>query len=152
VSETGTFLVTEADDASAVLADVADGQVHTLSTNPGLSAGEAIEATIEPEPPMGVTWSVVEIDARWGIAVEVLDEPPSPQDREAAAGLDAGEVARADPGADAARHVIAVPPGETDAAAEDVRDDEATRRRAARLGAARVEIRAADGVVGVAYV
>ena len=32
----GTFYVTEAEDASAVLRDVTDGQVHTLADNPGV--------------------------------------------------------------------------------------------------------------------
>jgi hypothetical protein len=44
-----------------------------------------------------------------------------------------------------------VPAAETEAAVADVREDEATLVRAARLGVDRVEIRSETGVVSVRY-
>ena len=38
----GRFLVTHADEDSAVLKDVDRGQVHTLADNPGVEAGDEI--------------------------------------------------------------------------------------------------------------
>ena len=151
MSKTATLLVTEADEASAVLADVDDGPVHALSSNPGLSAGEAIAATIDPDPPLEVTWSIAAIDDRWRVSIEAVSEAPTAADRDVAADLDPGEIARPDPGDSEARHVLAVPPERTEAAVDDVRTDEGTRRRAARLGASRVEIRGEAGVVSVRY-
>ena len=48
-------------------------------------------------------------------------------------------------------HVITVPEEETEQATADVLEDEATLTQAAKLGVARVEVRAADGVVSVRY-
>lgn len=53
--KSGTFLVTAADEGSAVLSDVADGQVHPLAANPGFEVDEVLEATLAPEGPLGVT-------------------------------------------------------------------------------------------------
>ena len=95
----GTFLVTHADDDSAVLKDTADGQVHTLATNPSLdasagsvgdesadeealAAGDAIEATIAPEPPLEVAWELREVESRRSLTVRRSSEPPTTQERE----------------------------------------------------------------------
>ena len=51
----GTFLVTHADDESAVLKDVTDGQVHTLASNPGVETDDAIEGAVSPDPPLEVS-------------------------------------------------------------------------------------------------
>jgi len=48
--KTATFFVAEADDDSAILSDVSDAQVHTLSENPGVEAGEVLTATVAPDP------------------------------------------------------------------------------------------------------
>ncbi|WP_433623209.1 DUF5812 family protein [Halomicrococcus sp. NG-SE-24] len=149
--KTSTFLVTHAEDDSAVLKDVHDGQVHTLSTNPGVDVDQAVEATVAPEPPMEVTWAVVEIDDQWSLDVEASDEPPTARERELAADQAVGDVAREERAGTGEIHVLSVPPEDTDDAAADVLDDEGTLSRAARLGVARVEVRSADGVVSVRY-
>lgn len=146
----GTFLVTAADDATVELADVDDGQVLALSSNPGLEADDVVEGSVAPDPPLGVSWSLVSVDRRYRIAVEAVDEPPSERARALADGLAVGELVR-DANDEGQLHVLSVPPAETAAVIEDVVDDEATTRRAARLGARRVEVRGADGVVGVRY-
>lgn len=146
----GTFLVTHADEASAVLRDVADGQVHTLEDNPGLEAAEVLSATIEPRPPMDVTWTVAEIDERRSVTVEAVDEPPTRQERELVPD-DVGEVATTERAGEGELHVLSVPPEATDSAVEEVLEDQATLERAARLGVGRVEVRSADGVVAVRY-
>ncbi|MDZ7700852.1 MAG: DUF5812 family protein [Halobacteriales archaeon] len=146
----GTFLVTAADDAAVELADVADGQVVALSSNPGLSAGEVVEGTVAPDPPLGVSWSLVDVGSRYSVTVEAVDEPPSSAARALAEPLAPGELAT-EPADDGELHALRVPPGETAAAVEEVAGDEATTRRAARLGARRAEVRGADGVVAVRY-
>lgn len=145
----GTFLVTHADEGSAVVRDVADGQVHTLSTNPGLSAGEVLEATLAPEGPAGVTWTVAEVDGSRRIEVVETDLEPTRRARRAADDQPVGELARLERAGDGEVHVLSVP--DPAAAAADVREDEATLERAARLGAVRVEIRTGDGMISVRY-
>ncbi len=147
----GTFLVTHADAESAVLRNVHDRQVHTLADHPDLSAGEVLEATLSPEPPMEVTWRVVDVADRRTIPVEESPETPTSQAREIAADQSVGEVTREERAGEGELHVLTVPAEETAQAVADVLEDEATRSRAARLGVARVEVRAADGVVSVRY-
>jgi hypothetical protein len=146
----GTFLVTAADDATAELAAVDDGQVIALASNPGLESGDVVEGTVSPDPPLGVTWSLVEVVERYRADVEAVAEPPGQRARTLAESVEAGELARVslDGGE---LHVLAVPPGQTASAVEEVVDDGGTRRRAARLGARRVEVRGADGTVAVRY-
>lgn len=147
--KTGTFLVTEADEGSAVLRDVTDGQVHTLSENPDLAAGEAVEGTVAPEPPMEVTWELREVERRWRVELVDSDLEPTTQARETAADQPPGELTRIERAGSGELHVLTVPdPG---AAAADVLDDEATRERAARLGATRVEVRRGEGLISVRY-
>jgi hypothetical protein len=147
----GTFLVTHADDESAVLRDVADGQVHTLAENPGVEAGEVVAATLEPEPPMEVAYRATEVADRQTIPVERSAEAPTKLARDLAAEQDAGELTRRDRAGEGQLHVLTVPAERTDDAAADVVGDEETVARAARLGVDRVEVRAADGVVSVRY-
>ncbi|SDF46151.1 DUF5812 family protein [Halorientalis regularis] len=146
-----TFLVTAADDESAVLRDVTDSQVHTLSTNPGVEVGEIVAASIEPEPPMEVAWQVVEITDQRTIPVERSPEPPTKQAREIAADQPVGEITRQERAGEGELHVITVPDGEADDAAADVLDDEETLARAARLGVDRVEVRADGQALSVRY-
>jgi len=150
--KTGTFLVTAADDDSAVLADVDDGQVHTLATNPGVDVGEAIEGTVAPEPPMEVTWRLVDVAEQWSISIEESSESPTTLEREVAAEQAVGELTRRDRAGIGEIHVLTVTESETEDAVADVLDDEeGLRSRAARLGVERVVVRSDPGVVSVRY-
>ena len=149
--KTSTFLVTHAEADSAVLKDVRDGQVHTLSSNPGVEADDAVEATVAPDPPMNVTWSVVEVEERRALSTEASEEPPTTQEREIADDQEVGDVARTERAGTGEIHVLSVPPEDTEGAVSDVLDDEGTLSRAARLGVSRVEVRSDEGVVSVRY-
>jgi hypothetical protein len=149
--KTSTFLVTHAEGDSAVLKDVHDGQVHTLSSNPGVEETDAVEATVAPDPPMNLTWSVVEVEERRELSTERSEEPPTVQERELAAEQAVGEITREERAGTGEIHVLAVPPEDTEDAVADVLDDEGTLSRAARLGVSRVEVRSDDGVVSVRY-
>ncbi len=155
----GTFLVTTAEDGAATLRDVADGQLLTLSENPGLTAGEVVEATVRPEPPLEVAYEVVELDTRRTIPVERAAESPTALAHDLAADQPVGELTRRERAGDGEVHVLTVEAGGADAAAGAVLDDEATVERAARLSVDRVEVRIAErtrddddrGVVSVRY-
>ncbi|MFB6128936.1 MAG: DUF5812 family protein [Halorhabdus sp.] len=149
--KTGTFVVTHVDEESAVLADVTDAHVHTLSAHPDFENGEVIEATVRAEPPMEVAWEVVAVHDRRTIPVERSPERPTKLARDIAADQSVGEVTRRDREGEGEVHVLTVPTDRTDQAARDVLDDDETLRRAARLGVDRVEVRADDGVVSVRY-
>jgi hypothetical protein len=149
--KTSTFLVTHAEDDSAVLKDVHDGQVHTLSSNPGVEEADAVEATVAPEPPMNLTWSVVEFEERRALTTERSEEPPTAHEQELAAEQSVGEIAREERAGTGEIHVLTVSEEDTEDAVSDVLDDEGTLSRAARLGVSRVEVRAEDGVVSVRY-
>jgi hypothetical protein len=149
--KTGTFLVTHGDDDSALLRDVIDGQMHTLADSRDLEAGDVIEATIEPEPPLEVVWSITEIEARRRPTITESEEPPTQLARDLASDQEIGEVTRRERAGEGELHVLTVPPENTATAVADVAEDEATVERAARLAVERVEIRAADGVVSVRY-
>jgi len=148
----GVFLVTHADDDSAVLQDVDRGQIHTLSSNPGLSEGDAVEGTVAPEPPLAVTAELVDIEERRSLSLSESMEPPTKQEQEIAADQSVGELTRQERAGIGELHIISVPEEETEAAVEDVLDDrEVTLSRAARLGVNRVEIRSEPGLVSVRY-
>jgi len=148
----GTFLVTAADDDSAVLTDVDDGQVHTLAENPGVEVGEAIEGTVAPEPPLEVAWHLTEVAERWTISIEESEESPTTLAHDLAAEQAVGELTRRERAGTGEVHVLTVTESETDAAVADVLDDtEGLRSRAARLGVERVVVRSAPGVVCVRY-
>lgn len=147
----GTFLVTHTDEESATLRNVADSQVLTVSDNPGVETGEVLEGTVEPEPPMEVTYTVTEITEQRRIPVETVDLAPTTQTNDIAAEQASGELTTFERAGEGEVHVLTVPVDETDEAAADVVDDEATVSRAARLGVDRVEVRTADGVVSVRY-
>lgn len=149
--KTGTFVVTTADEEAATLRDVSDQQVVTLAENPDLTAGEVLEATVEPEPPMEVTYALAEVESRRTIPVERSDLSPTTMARDLAAEQAEGEITRRERAGEGEIHVLTVPEDRTDRAAADVVDDEATLERAARLGVERVEVRDDDGVVSVRY-
>jgi hypothetical protein len=151
-AKTSTFLVTAADEESAVLKDVTDGQVHTLSANPGVAVDDAVEGTVVPDPPLNVSWRLAEIDRQWSLSVDVSDETPTAWARETAAAQPVGELARKERAGTGELHVMTVPEDGTEQAVADVVDDrEATLVRAARMGVAHVEIRSEPGVVVVRY-
>ncbi len=147
----GRFVVTHADDASAVLKDVDRGQVHTLAENPGVAEREVVEGTVAPAPPMEVAYSLVEVDERRSLEVVESGEPPTTQAMEIADGQPEGEVTRQERAGTGELHVLSVPADGTEEAVADVLDDEATLVRAARLGVGRVEVRSEPGVVSVRY-
>lgn len=151
--KTGTFLVTAADDASAVLRDVTDGQVHTLSSNPGVEVHDVLEATVSPDPPVEVTWQVTEVADRRSIDVVDSDLSPTRHSLDAAADADVGDLVRTERAGTGEIHVLSVPPDETATAAREVLEDPETIARAARLGVVRVEVRRSvdDGVLSVRY-
>lgn len=151
---TATFLVTEADADSAVLRDVDTGQIYTLGDNDaGYEPETVVGATVEPAGAMGVVYEVVEEDYARRVEVVDSDLSPTKQAMDAAADLDVGEVERIEREGSGELHVLAVPPEDTEQAAQDVIDDEETLARAARLGAVRVEVRrdADAGVLNVRY-
>ncbi|WP_418281661.1 DUF5812 family protein [Halorubrum sp. DTA98] len=147
-----TFLVTHVEADSAVLKDVHDGQVHTLSSNPGVAVDDAVEATVAPDPPMDVTYQVIEVAERRELSIERSEEPPTGQERELAADQSVGELTREPRAGVGEIHVLTPPKEATEQAVTDVVEDrETTLARAARLGVNRVEIRSEPGVVSVRY-
>jgi len=151
-SKESTFLVTHADADSAVLKDVHDGQVHTLTSNPGVEVDDAIEGELSPDPPLEVSWQLTEIEERWALSIDESEEPPTQQERELAAAQPVGELTREPRAGIGEIHVVTVPEDGTTEAVDDVATDrEGTLSRAARLGVNRVEIRSEPGVVSIRY-
>jgi hypothetical protein len=149
--KTGTFLVTEADAESAILRDVETGQIHTLSEHDGYERREVVGATIAPEPPMEVVWTVVEESYRRTVELVDSDLSPTQQAMEIAEDQSVGELERVERAGTGEIHVLSVPPAQVDEAVAD--EDEETIARAARVDAVRVEVRSdADaGVLNVRY-
>lgn len=150
MAKDGTFLVTHADDETAVLRDVRDSQIHTLAHNPDLTSRDIIQGTIAPTE-LGLTWRLEREDDRREISLGSSEESPTAKARELAEEQPQGEVVTLDRAGEGVVHVLTVPPGRTQQAVSDILDDEATLERAARLAVSRVEVRAADGVVTVRY-
>ncbi|WP_224448585.1 DUF5812 family protein [Haloprofundus salilacus] len=151
-SKEGTFLVTAADDETAVLKDVEDGQVHTLASNPGVERHDAVEGVVAPDPPMNVTWQLVEVNSRRPLRIEESSESPTTMVRDVAAEQPVGELTRRERAGTGEIHVVTVPEDRTEQAVADVLDDEeGLLSRAARLGVSRVEVRSSPGVVSVRY-
>ena len=151
--KTGTFVVTHAESESAVVRDVDTAQVHTLASNPGLEVHDVLEATVAPEPPMEVTWQVIEVDDRRSVDLVDSDLEPTRHAKELAADAEVGDLVQEERAGTGEIHVFRVPDGEVEAAARDVLEDEETVARAARLEAVRVEVRRSvdDGVLSVRY-
>lgn len=149
-SKTGTFLVT-AVEGSVIVRDVHSGQVHTLAVAPDVAVGEVLVATLEPEPPMEVTWRIADLTSRRTIPVESSDEGPTRQAREVAAEQETGGLTRIEREGEGELHVITVPDDQTAQAVADVVDDETTLVQAATLGVDRVEVRSTPGIVSVRY-
>lgn len=150
-TKTGTFLVTHVDEESAVLRDVHDATVHTLTEPGDLAANEILAATLQAEPPMGVTWTLETVTDRWTVEPVESAESPTALARELAADQEGGDLARHERAGDGEVHVLSVPEAETAEAVADVLADEETLARAARLEVQRVEVRSAPGLVSVRY-
>jgi len=118
-----TFLVTHVESDSAVLKDVHDGQVHTLSSNPGLTVDDALEATVAPDPPMEVTYQIVEIMEQRALSIAESEEPPTVHERELATETETGELAREERAGVGEIHVLTPPEEDTADAVSDVIDD-----------------------------
>ncbi len=151
--KTGTFVVTHAEDDSAVVRDVDTAQIHTLSSNPGLEVRDVLEATVAPDPPLEVTWQVIEVASRRQVEVVDSDLEPTVASKDAAADAEVGDLVRTERAGTGEIHVLSVPPEEVDDAAADVLEDLETVARAARLDVVRVEVRRScgDGVLSVRY-
>ncbi|WP_049926669.1 DUF5812 family protein [Halopiger goleimassiliensis] len=151
--KTGTFVVTNAEAESAVLRDVETSQVHTLGSNPGLEVDDVLEATVAPEPPLEVTWQVIEIENRRRIELVDSDLEPTQHAKELAGDAEVGDLVTEERAGTGEIHVLPLPGEEVESAAEDVLADEETIARAARLDAVRVEVRRSvdDGVLSVRY-
>ncbi|MBZ6495526.1 DUF5812 family protein [Natrinema longum] len=151
--KTGTFVVTHAESESAVVRDVETAQVHTLGSNPGLEVHDVLEATVAPEPPMEVTWEVIDVADRRTIELVDSDLEPTTHEKELAAESEIGDLVQKERAGTGEIHVFRVPESDVEPAAEDILADEETIARAARLEAVRVEVRrsADDGVVSVRY-
>lgn len=151
--KTGTFLVTEVDEESAILRDVETGQIHTLAEHDGYERWEVVAATLEAEPPMEVVWTVVEESSRRTVELLDSDLSPTTQAMEIAGEQSVGEVERVERAGTGEIHVLSVPPERVDEAVEDVLTDEETVARAARVDAVRVEVRSDpdEGVLNVRY-
>ncbi len=152
----GTFLVTSVDDTTVVLRDVHDGEVLTVSVDETdrespVQEHAVLEATLRTEPPLHVTWSIVDVADRRSITRERSPEAPTTRVREIATDQPVGEVTRLERAGDGELHVLTVPADETDAAAAEVLADEETLARAARLGAGRIEVRTGAGVLSIRY-
>lgn len=147
-----TFLVTAADEASAILQDVHTGQIHTLSENPEFVAESVVEATVQPEPPMNATFEVADVESRREVEITVAAESPTPQATDIAAEQSVGDITRRERAGTGEIHVITVPEDQTESAVEDVTADRERRlTQAARVGASIVEVRSAPGLVEVRY-
>ena len=148
----GTFLVTAAEESSAVLRNVETGQVHTLSSNPGVERGDVVEGVVAPDPPMNVSYQLIETDSRWSVPIDRSPEPPTAHSVDLAADQAVGDLTREPRAGTGEVHVLTVPEDGTDDAVDEVLDDaDQLRARAARLGVDRIEIRSEPGVVSVRY-
>ena len=151
--KTGTFVVTHAEESSAVVQDVDTAQVHPLSSNPGVESRDVLEATVAPEPPLEVTWRMTDVESRRQVDVIDSDLEPTQASRETAADADVGDVVRTERAGRGEIHVLSVPPEGIEATVREICEDIETVARAARLEAVRVEVRRAPdaGVVSVRY-
>ncbi len=145
------YLVTHDDGATTLLKQVTTDHVHTVTDAPDLQVNDVIDAALRAEPPLEVTDTIVEITDRWHLTVEHSTEAPTSQTQSIAADQAPGEITTQPREGEGELHVLRVPESETDATADEIESDEATRLRAARLGVTRVEIRTAPGLVSIRY-
>ena len=156
---TGRFVVDEAGE-SAIVRDVASGQVFTLADNPGFEPGAVVDATLSPRRPLGVAYSVVSVAATRTIPVAVSETAPTERVRAAGSELAVGESRRLDDGGEDESegegigeiHVIGVESGRASERAQELADGSLTEA-AARHDARGVELRwdESAGFVSVRY-
>jgi hypothetical protein len=152
---TGTFYVKYAQAESVTLHDVDTAQICTLVENPGFERHEIVEATLESQPPMGVSYLITELDSHYAVPVEERSEAPTQQVLDIAAEeLDEGDAVPIEREGKGEIHILRVGTDRVEQAVEDLLDDETTYKNAARFeDVERVEIRTAsdEGVVSVRY-
>lgn len=148
----GTFYVNDATDVSVTLQDVDTGQVLTLTENPGVEDHDILEASLVAEPPIEVSYLVEELEATYTIPVETSAEPPTRQVRETADEMEEMEAVAIDREGEGEIHILRVAQDSVEQTAQELHEDEMTRKNAARYGVDRVEIRTdEDGIVSVRY-
>jgi len=152
-TSSGTFYVKYATDVSVTLHEVNTGQIFTLIENPGVEDHDIVEATLEAQPPMEVSYLVDELESIDSVPVETSPEPPTRQVRQAAAEMDEMEAVAIDREGNGEIHVLRVDPENVEQTAEELHEDEMTYKNAARYDAVnRVEIRTDEsGIVSVRY-
>jgi hypothetical protein len=152
---TGKFYVKYAQEKSVTLHDVDTAQICTLVENPGFERHEIVEATIESQPPMGVSYLITELDAHYAVPVEESPEAPTQQVLDIAVEeLGEGDAVPIEREGKGEIHILRVGTERVEQAIEDLLDDETTYKNAARFeNVERVEIRSAsdEGVISVRY-
>lgn len=152
---TGTFYVKHAEEISATLHEVNTAQICTLTENPGLERHEIVEATLQAQPPMGVSYLIDDLVDQYTVPVELSQESPTTHVRDIATGeLDVGDAIAIEREGLGEIHILRVDPGQTAHTAEELLDDEMTYKNAARYDdVTRVEIRTdeSDGIVSIRY-
>ncbi|MFC7072318.1 DUF5812 family protein [Halovenus rubra] len=152
---TGTFYVKYAQDVSVTLHEINTAQICTLVENPGFERHEIIEATLEEQPPMGVSYLVEELEEQYSIPVEQSDEALTTHVREIATEeLSIGDAVAIEREGKGEIHIIRVEPAQVADTVEELHDDETTYKNAARYDhVSRVEVRTDTeaGVVSIRY-
>jgi hypothetical protein len=152
---TGTFYVKYVTEKSVTLHEVNTAQICTLIENPGFERHEIVEAVLQEQPPMGVSYLVEHLENQYTIPVEYNDESPTKQVTEfGVEELDVGEAVQIEREGKGKIHVLKVEPEQTETSVEGLLDDGATYKNAARYdNVERVEIRSDEqaGVVSVRY-
>lgn len=153
-----TFVVTHVDDATVVLRDVHTAQVHPVSSAHELSIneltrGDVLEATLRAEPPLDVSWQLIDVTERRTIDLIDSDLEPTTRSKATGADLGVGELSRIERAGTGEIHVLRVSDDRVEETVQDILEDEETIARAARLAAVRVEVRctSTDGIVSVRY-
>lgn len=148
----GTFYVKYATDVSVTLHEVNTGQIFTLIENPGVENHDIVEATLEAQPPMEVSYLVDELETIYTVPVETSPEPPTRQVEQIADEMDEMEAAAIDREGEGEIHILRVASDNVEQTAEELHEDEMTYKNAARYGVNRVEIRTDEsGIVSVRY-
>jgi len=152
-TETGRFYVKHTEDVAVTLHEIDTQQIFTLVENPDLAAHQILDATIQENPPLGVSYVVDEIHEVRTIPVEYSDEVPTSQVQTLVTDMEYDQAAAIEREGEGEIHVIHVEPDQTEAAAAGLDEDETTYKNAARYGVDRVEIRTDEdeGIVSIRY-
>lgn len=151
----GTFYVKYAQEQSVTLHDIDTAQICTLIENPGFERHEIIEATLEEQPPMGVSYLVEDLEDHYSIPAEESSETPTTQVLGVGTEeLDVGDALPIEREGKGEIHILKVEPSQTAQAVEELLDDETTYKNAARYDhVERVEVRTDEdeGIVSIRY-